>query len=56
VLTSDRYTTFSTPRRCRVSGGHAPLTCEEFEAKRGPEDVCKCPGCGVYVVKGDGER
>lgn len=42
--------------RCRIIGGHAPQTCEQYEAQRGYEDVCRCPGCGVYVVKGDGER
>eukprot|EP00903_Cladosiphon_okamuranus_P020276 g18607.t1 len=40
--------------RCRIVGSHAPLTCEQYEATRGHQDVCKCPGCGVYVVKGDG--
>ncbi|CAM9779774.1 unnamed protein product [Ectocarpus fasciculatus] len=39
---------------CRVVGGHHPQTCEQYEAGRGHQDVCKCPGCGVYVVKGDG--
>ncbi|CAB1120973.1 unnamed protein product [Ectocarpus sp. CCAP 1310/34] len=39
---------------CRVVGGHYPQTCEQYEAGRGHQDVCKCPGCGVYVVKGDG--
>lgn len=42
--------------RCRVVGGHAPLNCDQYEAQRGHEDVCKCPGCGVYIVKGDGEK
>lgn len=32
------------------------MTCDQYEAQRGHEDVCKCPGCGVYVVKGDGKR
>ena len=41
--------------RCRVKGGHPSITCEQYEAKRGHEDVCQCPGCGMYVVKGDGE-
>ncbi|CAM9241987.1 unnamed protein product, partial [Hapterophycus canaliculatus] len=40
--------------RCRVIDGHPSQTCEQYEAQRGPEFVCKCPGCGVYVVKGDG--
>eukprot|EP00903_Cladosiphon_okamuranus_P020275 g18606.t2 len=40
--------------RCRVFGGHAPHNCQQYEAQRSYEDVIQCPGCGVYVVKGDG--
>lgn len=42
--------------RCRVVDGHYPLTCDQYEAQRGYEGVARCPGCGVYVVKGDGEK
>ena len=41
--------------RCRVLGDHAPQTCDEYEAQRGYEDVCRCLECGIYIVKGDGE-
>ncbi|CAM9340791.1 unnamed protein product [Scytosiphon promiscuus] len=40
--------------RCRAVRGHPSQTCEQYETQRAPEFVCKCPGCGVYVVKGDG--
>ena len=36
-------------------GGHPRVTCEQYEAQRGHEDLYQCPGCAVYVVKGDGE-
>lgn len=54
-VTAGSYRFYMTSR-CRVVGGHPWQSCEQYEAQRGPEFVCKCPGCGVYVVKGDGER
>lgn len=42
--------------RCRTADAHDGMTCEQKEAQRGFDEVLICPGCGVYMVKGDGER
>lgn len=44
------------PHRCKISDGHPMLTCEQYEALRGVQDVLRCPQCGVHVVKSDGEH